>query len=50
VRRSAENGGAVILATHDAERGLAIADHVAVLDRGALTYQGPVHSYAQHVG
>jgi ABC-type multidrug transport system ATPase subunit len=38
-------GGAVILATHDADRALAIATHVARLDRGVLTYYGPVEAY-----
>jgi heme exporter protein A len=50
VRRAAENGGAVVLATHDAARGLRVAQRVAVLDRGTLRHVGPVHSYAQHVG
>ena len=31
-------------------RGLAVAQRVAVLDRGMLTHAGPVHSYAQYVG
>lgn len=50
VRRVTESGGSVVLATHDAARGLSLAERVAVLDRGALTHFGPVHSYAQHVG
>lgn len=50
VRRVTEQGGAAVLATHDAARGLSISDCVAVLDRGALTHVGPVHAYAQHVG
>lgn len=50
VRRVTERGGAAVLATHDAARGLSVSDRVAVLDRGVLTHFGPVHSYAQHVG
>jgi heme exporter protein A len=52
VARVAERG-AVILATHDADRALAIATHVARLDRGALSYFGPVAAYRRetaHVG
>jgi heme exporter protein A len=54
VRDHAREGGAVMLATHDSERGLALADRVAVLERGALAYVGPVQSYrvrnAHYVG
>lgn len=50
IRRATAEGGAVVLATHDAVRGLAVAQRVAVLDRGMLTHAGPVHSYAQYVG
>jgi heme exporter protein A len=54
VRDHAREGGAVMLATHDAERGLALADRVAVLERGALAYVGPVQGYrvrnAHYVG
>ncbi len=50
VRGVTERGGAVVLATHDAARGLSVSDRVAVLERGILTHLGPVHSYAQHVG
>jgi ABC-type multidrug transport system ATPase subunit len=52
IRRVA-HGGAVILATHDAERALTVATHVARLDRGVLGYFGPVGAYrskVQHVG
>lgn len=49
VRRATEDGGAAVLATHDAARGLGVAQRVAVLDRGTLRHVGPVHSYAQHV-
>ena len=34
-------GGSAILTTHSLERGLRLADHVAILDRGRLAYQGP---------
>lgn len=54
VARVTGGGGAVILATHDAERALALASRVAVLDRGALVYAGTPGGYrmrhAQHVG
>ncbi len=42
VRGITREGGATVLATHAAERGLALADRVAILDRGALSYAGPV--------
>lgn len=45
VRDAVREGRSALLATHDAERGLALADVVGALDRGALTYLGPVHSY-----
>lgn len=54
IRQVTLGGGAVVVATHDAERVLAIADSVARLDRGMLTYAGPVQGYreahALHVG
>jgi ABC-2 type transport system ATP-binding protein len=59
VREAVAGGRAVVLATHDAERALALADRVAMLDRGALTYVGParpehvengVMAHAEHVG
>jgi heme ABC exporter ATP-binding subunit CcmA len=54
IRQATTDGGAVVLATHDAERALALADVVATLDRGGLTYLGSVAGYrmrhAQHVG
>ena len=34
-------GGSAILTTHSLERGLRLADRVAILDRGRLAYQGP---------
>lgn len=54
VRGMAAGGGAVLLATHDAKRALALADSVAMLDRGTLQYLGPAGPYriryAQYVG
>jgi ABC-type sulfate/molybdate transport systems ATPase subunit len=44
----------VILATHDAERALTLADEVVILERGAAVYTGSVTGYrvrdAKHVG
>lgn len=45
VRQAARDGCAALLATHDAERGLALAGRVAVLDAGRLRYLGPVAGY-----
>ena len=45
VKRTAQRGGAAVLATHDAERALALADVVAVLEQGRLSYLGPVPGY-----
>lgn len=53
VREASSEGRTVILATHDAERALALADQVAELQRGALIHLGPAPAYrghAQHVG
>jgi len=54
VREAADRGGSVVLATHDAERALALADLTAVLERGAVTFLGPSTGYhlrhVQHVG
>jgi heme exporter protein A len=54
VRDIAREGRSVILSTHDRERGLALADRVALLERGRLAYSGPVHTFrrrdAHHVG
>ncbi len=54
IRQVAGQGGVVVVATHDAERALALAGLVAELDRGALTYLGNVPGFemrhAQHVG
>lgn len=50
----AGRGGAILLATHDAERALTLAHSVAVLERGALRFAGSVGAYrmldAQYVG
>jgi heme exporter protein A len=54
VREWRRDGRAVVVATHDAARALALADAVAVLERGSLTYIGSVSGFqagqAQHVG
>ncbi len=54
VGRWSMDGKTTVLATHDAERALALANVVAVLEGGTLTYLGPVGGYrmhsAQHVG
>lgn len=54
VRETADEGRAVVLATHDAERALQLADRVAVLHNGVLQYSGPAAAYrmdhAQFVG
>lgn len=54
VRRISGHGGACILATHDTERALSLADRVAVLRAGALTHLGPAagfgNRYVQYVG
>jgi heme exporter protein A len=54
VRRVARGGGAVVLATHDAERALRLADAVARLERGALVDVGPAGGqhlrHVEHVG
>jgi heme exporter protein A len=54
VRNAACDGRSAILSTHDRERGLALADRVALLERGRLVYCGPVQSFrlqhAHHVG
>lgn len=54
VRNAAREGKTTVMATHDAERGLALATVVAQLDRGALSYFGSVTRYrmrhAHHVG
>ncbi len=54
VHRAAAAGKTIVLSTHDAERGLALADHVAALEDGRMVYFGPATGYrmrhAQHVG
>jgi ABC-type multidrug transport system ATPase subunit len=54
VRRWSSEGRAVILATHDAERALALADTVVALQAGTVIYRGSPAGYrmrhAQHVG
>jgi heme exporter protein A len=54
VRSAAGEGRSVILATHDADRALALAGKVAYLERGALSFVGPAEGYrrggAAHVG
>ncbi|MBS2961499.1 ABC transporter ATP-binding protein [Actinocrinis puniceicyclus] len=42
-RRRVESGAAAVYATHDAAEALAIADTVAVLDRGRIAQSGPPH-------
>jgi ABC-type multidrug transport system ATPase subunit len=49
VSRAASEGCAAVLATHDAERALSIATHVARLERGRLMYFGPVGAYRNRV-
>lgn len=49
VRGAARESKATVLATHDAERGLALADAVLELERGAVTYCGAAAAYgARH--
>jgi heme ABC exporter ATP-binding subunit CcmA len=54
VHQAVAAGCAVVLATHDADRALALTTRVAALDRGSLAYDGTVAGYrmrhAQHVG
>ena len=42
VREFVAGGGAVLLTTHDLERGHGVADSIAILERGALVYKEPV--------
>ncbi|MGI8969031.1 MAG: heme ABC exporter ATP-binding protein CcmA [Chloroflexota bacterium] len=44
VQHSAE-GGAVVLATHDADRALGLADLVVALEQGAVRYRGPAADF-----
>lgn len=54
VRRTVQEGGAVVLASHDRERALSLADTVAVLENGRTLYLGSRTGYrtghAQYVG
>ena len=54
IRSVTQSGGAAVVATHDAQRITALADMVAHLDRGVVTYAGPAQGYqeahALHVG
>jgi heme exporter protein A len=54
VRGAMQEGRAAVLATHDMERALGIADLVVALDQGAVRYSGPARSYragyAHHLG
>jgi heme exporter protein A len=54
VRRVARRGGSTVLATHDAERAVGVADLCATLDRGSLTRFGPAPGHqlrhVEHVG
>lgn len=53
IRRWRHAGRTAILATHDEDRALALADQVAVMRRGGLVHLGPAGAYegadAQHV-
>jgi heme exporter protein A len=46
IRRLVADGGAAILATHDTERALRLANKVAVLQQGSLVYLGSPQDYA----
>ena len=54
IQRQVARGGAAVLATHDAERALGLAQQVAVLENGGLSYLGGVINWkarrAQYVG
>ncbi|MGH2443501.1 MAG: ATP-binding cassette domain-containing protein, partial [Chloroflexota bacterium] len=54
VQELVQQGGSTVLATHDTDRALALADLVAVLHRGSLAYFGSVAGYRMrevlHVG
>lgn len=50
IHEATREGRAAVLATHAAARGLAAADLVGVLDRGAMTYFGPVAEYRMEDG
>jgi heme exporter protein A len=42
MRTAAEGGASVIMTTHGIDRGLEVADHVAVLVRGSIALQSPI--------
>lgn len=46
IRSAAEEGRAVVLATHDVERSLAVADEVIELQQGTVKYAGPAELYS----
>ena len=54
VRRTSQEARSTILATHDADRALALTDLVVMLRQGTVSYAGSVEayraSYANHVG
>ncbi len=54
IQRQVATGGAAVLATHDAERALGLAQRVAALENGGLSYAGAAAGWkgrrAQHVG
>lgn len=52
VREGARHGRTTVLATHDAERALALADESAVLEQGRLValHPAPDVTHAQYVG
>ena len=39
LREFVAGGGSALVTTHDIDRGFTVADHVAVLDRGAIVYE-----------
>jgi len=41
IREFVAGGGAALVTTHDIDRGLAVADRVAILDGGRLVYDAP---------
>jgi len=54
IQRQVASGGAAVLATHDAERALGLAQRVAALENGGLSYVGAAAGWkarrAQYVG
>lgn len=41
IRDFVANGGSALVTTHDIDRGLGVADRVAILDRGQLVFDSP---------